>query len=391
MVQLGEVCDILIGRTPRRDSPAFWNGSQPWVTISDMRDEVITHTNERISHAGVSDSGSRILRAGTLLFSFKLTIGKTAFAGVDLFTNEAIAGILPKRTDTIDTAYLRYALMGTDTAKGSSHAVKGKTLNLELIRQIEIPLPPLAEQRRVAGLLKAQLAAVEKARKAAAERVEAAGAMDSAVLREIYADAANGSWPMKELSEVSSIASGIQKQPDRAPRNFHRPFLTVRNVQRGRLDLSQTERFEITPAELDRLRLQDEDILIVEGNGSVDHIGRNALFHANGEEWIHQNHIIRVRLDRKRTMPRFISYYLNSAEGAEQMVEKARTSSGLYTLSSGKVATLDVPIPPIKKQEEVIERVEAMMEHTFKVKTAATAELSALEALPGRLLGEVFG
>ena len=165
----------------------------------------------------------------------------------------------------------------------------------------------------------------------------------------------------------------------------------MRNVQRGRLDLTQVEHFEITPTELDRLRLLDEDILIVEGNGSIDHIGRNALFHADGQEWIHQNHIVRVRMDRKRALPRFISYYLNSAEGSEQMLEKARTSSGLYTLSSGKVSALEVPLPPLKKQQEVIEHIEKITDRTRTVKSAAAAELSAIEALPGRLLGEVFG
>src|SRR5207244_1941235 len=111
---------------------------------------------------------------------------------------------------------------------------------------------------------------------------------------------------------------------------------TVRNVQRGSLDLSQVERFEITSAELERLRLQRGDILIVEGNGSVDQIGRNAIFDLDGEEWIHQNHIIRVRLDSSRLRFDFAALYLNSDSGKRQMVKKAQTTSGLYTLSVEK-------------------------------------------------------
>lgn len=331
------------------------------------------------------------VRKGDLLVSWSATLDAFIWPGDDGVLNQHIFKVYPNE-DVVTQDYL-YFLLKHKMSEFRKH-VQGATMQ-HIVRPkfegAEVLIPPLTEQRRVAGLLKAQLAAVEKARRAAAERVKAAGALDGAVLREVFADAANGNWPMQELGEVAAIAAGIQKQPDRAPRKFHRPFLTVRNVQRGRLDLSQVEHFEITPAELDRLRLEDEDILVVEGNGSMDHIGRNALFQADGQEWIHQNHIIRVRMDRKRALPRFISYYLNSSEGAEQMLEKARTSSGLYTLSSGKVSALEVPLPPLKKQREVVERIEGITQRTRSVKSAAAAELSAIEALPGRLLREVFG
>jgi type I restriction enzyme S subunit len=161
-------------------------------------------------------------------------------------------------------------------------------------------------------------------------------------------------------------------------------------VQRGFLDLSVVERFEVTPKEIERLRLRSDDILVVEGNGSIDQIGRNALFLDDGQEWVHQNHVIRVRLEQRLCLPVFVSRYLNSLEGWAQMVEKAQTTSGLYTLPAGKVADLEVPVPSLSVQRTAISALDADAVCSRSTIAAAEAELAAIEALPAALLREAF-
>jgi type I restriction enzyme S subunit len=219
--------------------------------------------------------------------------------------------------------------------------------------------------------------------------VEATRALEGAIASSAFAGPVAG-WLLRPLGEISSIAGGIQKSPSRAPLEHHRPFLTVRNVQRGYLDLSVVERFEVTPLELTRLRLQHEDLLIVEGNGSLDHIGRNALFRADGQEWIHQNHVIRVRLDRNHALPEFVSRFLNSEAGRQQMIEKARTSSGLYTLSAGKVAHLEIPVPPMVVQLDVVARLDSASANANAALEAAESELKQIRALPAALRRRAF-
>ena len=182
----------------------------------------------------------------------------------------------------------------------SSETTNISNLGTEDILALEIPLPPLAEQERIAARLTEQLAAVERARAAALGRLTAAEALPAAYLREVFEGPEASEWEILPVRDFADVCGGIQKQPKRCAHTFHRPYLTVRNVQRGFLDLSNVERFEITSNELERLRLQKGDILIVEGNGSPDQIGRNAIFDINDEEWIHQNHVIRVRLSEMR-------------------------------------------------------------------------------------------
>ena len=113
------------------------------------------------------------------------------------------------------------------------------------------PLPPLAEQRRIVVRLREQLAEVASARAAAEAQLQAAEALPAAFLRAVFSTPAAQQWPMRKLGDAAEIVGGIQKTPDRAPQTFHKAFLTVRNVQHRYLDLSDVQRFEVTPAESD--------------------------------------------------------------------------------------------------------------------------------------------
>ena len=146
----------------------------------------------------------------------------------------------------------------------------------------------------------------------------------------------------------------------------------------------------MSASELERLRLLKGDILIVEGNGSLGHIGRNALFVGDGEEWIHQNHIIRVRLDRDVLTPEFVSRFLNSDQGKSQMVEKAMTTTGLHTLSTGKVASLEVPMPPLAEQRRLAGQLHEHISKVERVCQSLTAQLEAIERLPAAILRRAF-
>jgi type I restriction enzyme S subunit len=136
------------------------------------------------------------------------------------------------------------------------------------LTELVIPLPPLPEQRRIAALLTEQMAAVERARAAAEAQLGAATALKAACLREVFESEEAMTWQWYSLGAASTVTGGIQKTPQRKPTSFHRPFLTVRNVQRGALDLTNVEQFEVTPEELARYRLEPGDILLKSAKGN---------------------------------------------------------------------------------------------------------------------------
>lgn len=146
--KLGDVCDVLIGGTPSRKELRYWNGDKPWVKISDMTSMYITDTAEKINEKAVEESSVKLLKKGTVLFSFKLTVGRVAIAGCDLYTNEAIAGIIPKDGRVLPK-YLYFLLPHIDYTAYMQSATKGKTLNKDIIQQVKIPVPSLKEQQEL--------------------------------------------------------------------------------------------------------------------------------------------------------------------------------------------------------------------------------------------------
>lgn len=149
-VKLGDVCDILIGGTPSRRNANYWGGNNSWAKIRDMHNTpYILNTDEKITDVAVKESNVKLLKKGTLLFSFKLTIGKVSIAGKDIYTNEAIAGIVPRDNKRVLSKYLYYLLPRLDYTTYTQRATKGKTLNKDIIKLIEIPLPSLKIQNKI--------------------------------------------------------------------------------------------------------------------------------------------------------------------------------------------------------------------------------------------------
>lgn len=147
-----------IGKTPARGEMTFWSdGIFPWVSIADMSDYgVITKTKEKVSKYAAQNQFGEIVSKGTLLMSFKLTVGRTSILGVDAYHNEAIISIYPYTdTDFITRNYLFYILPLLSNLGDSKDAIKGKTLNSKSLYKILIPIPPLVEQQRIVERIEA--------------------------------------------------------------------------------------------------------------------------------------------------------------------------------------------------------------------------------------------
>ena len=168
--RLEELVEIRLGRTPPRAEKKFWDPTKAtdntWVSIADLSENeggVITESKEHLSKAGADSTP--LVKAGTLLVSFKLSLGKVAIAGKDLRTNEAIAA-MPIKGSGLDVNWLKYFFQFFDWDKAAvgEEKVKGKALNKEKLKEIEIPLPPLAEQKRIVALLDEAFAGIDEAK-----------------------------------------------------------------------------------------------------------------------------------------------------------------------------------------------------------------------------------
>ena len=137
-VKLGEVCEIRIGKTPNRSQTLYWGGDYPWLSISDMKGKILCTTKEKITQEAVQKEKMQIVSKGTVVMSFKLSIGKVGILDENMYTNEAIANFVVKNNKMLFNEYLYYALQGMNFDSLTDRAVMGKTLNKAKLNNLSI-------------------------------------------------------------------------------------------------------------------------------------------------------------------------------------------------------------------------------------------------------------
>ena len=150
--RLSILVNMRIGKTPARGDSTFWNnGVHAWISISDLsQGDVIMTSKEKISDFAASSVMGVKSKAGSLLMSFKLTVGKTAILGIDAYHNEAIVTISTVCDENYYTRNYLAAILPLLTNYGDTKdAIKGKTLNSQSLNALLIPIPPHEEQRRI--------------------------------------------------------------------------------------------------------------------------------------------------------------------------------------------------------------------------------------------------
>ena len=152
-VRFKDLVDYSMGKTPPRKETEYWsNATLPWVSIADLvADGTVTITKECVNHYAAENTfKGKISKAGTLLMSFKLTVGKVSILGIDAFHNEAIISIYPfVDPDKITTMFLFATLPLLSQSGDTKSAIKGNTLNSDSLDALLIPLPPIMEQKRI--------------------------------------------------------------------------------------------------------------------------------------------------------------------------------------------------------------------------------------------------
>ena len=196
-------------------------------------------------------------------------------------------------------------------------------------------------------------------------------------------------WTWSRLEQLGFTFGGLTKNPKRAKLPSKLPYLRVANVYANELRLQEVEQIGVEDSELKKLLLQPNDILIVEGNGSKDQIGRLAIWDGSIETCVHQNHLIKVRPVDAR-MAKWILYWLLSPVGRDFVELVASSTSGLYTLSVNKVGDLPIVIPALAEQQRIVAEVERRLSVVDELEAVVNANLQRAARLRQAILQRSF-
>jgi type I restriction enzyme S subunit len=187
-------------------------------------------------------------------------------------------------------------------------------------------------------------------------------------------------WELVTIGDLAEVSGGLTKNASKRNSSAARaPLVSVAAVRLRRIDETAIGEVGLLESDGDRASLEEGDLLMVEGNGSLEHIGRVALWDRDIPGARHQNHIIRVR--PHEVSSRFLLEWLASPHGRDSIIDAATSATGLYTLSLSKVERLQAPLPPLNEQRRIVATLDAIFEQT----SAARARLERLPALLEKL------
>jgi type I restriction enzyme S subunit len=194
-------------------------------------------------------------------------------------------------------------------------------------------------------------------------------------------------FPTYAIVDFCDVHGGLQITHARTNLPIEVPYLRVANVHRDRLDLREIKRMRVTVAELERARLHSGDILVVEGHGDPEEVGRSAVWSTVLDSCVHQNHLICVRADRTRAVPAYVSAFLNSQIGRQQLICAGKTTSGLNTININNVRAVRVPLPPLHEQS----RIADIFDRADAVRRKRKEAIALTEELLRSAFLEMFG
>jgi len=254
------------------------------------------------------------------------------------------------------------------------------------VATLRVPLPSLAEQRRVAAILDSA-DALRKARDFALGAVDRLG---HAAFRALIGDPVTNPMEWRtgvRLGDVADISSGITKgrRLREGETTSSVPYLSVANIQDKRLDLHEVKRIEATIGEVERFKLVPDDLLLTEG-GDPDKLGRGTVWRGEIDGCIHQNHIFRVRVNDEQVSPMFLSWLLSSSRGKRYFLRSAKQTTGIASINMSQLKDFPLLSPPLAVQR----RFEGQLKDVARAKELQLAARMELDALFASLQHRAF-
>ncbi len=352
----------------------------PWFSLADVwqlrggTQDYIAETAERISPKGIAHSAARLLPAGTVVLSRTASVGFAGVMAEPMATTQDFANWVcgPR----LVPEYLLYCFraMSDDFRRatiGSTH----QTIYMPDIRRLTIPVPPVAQQERIVARLRSRLKAIDalvnqKERMIAilAERKQAlikralTGGLNvearpmSAQIEWLGAVPAH--WAVAPLGSRYVVQLGKMLDSSREVGGERYPYLRNANVQWGRVDISDVNTMPLTDSDRVRYRLRRGDLLVCEGGGNINAVGKSAIWQGEIEDCYYQKALHRLRPFRQGEQPTFLLYCLWFAYTRGVFIAGANPNT-VFHLTAEKLRALRLPFPPPTEQLAIIEALDA--------------------------------
>ena len=381
-MKLKDICIIQSGGTPSRSKKEYWeNGTIPWVKISDFSAKHIINTQESITEQGMNCSSAKLFPKGTLLYTIFATIGEVGILDIDATTNQAIVGIMIKNS-MVDQEYLYYYLLSLkDYVNRIGRGVAQNNINMSILRELEIPLPPIEKQKKISDIF-IQLDKMIEQRQSQIDLIDE---LVKSRFIEMFGDENNSKkWDIVNVENVADVQVGVVIKPSQYYTDKNEGIKAFRslNVGEGYIKDSEWVYFSKEGHQKNsKSILKENDLLIVRsgtpGTACVvtkDYVGSNTI------------DLIIAHPNCEKVNPYYLCTFTNMPHGKKQISEGIGGAAQQH-FNVGKYNKLKLMLPPMKIQNKFVE----FLRETDKSKLAVQKSLDELETLKKSLMQEYFG
>jgi len=366
-VKLGDIFNLQMGKTPLRENKLYWDkGEHNWVSISDMNfsEKYLFSTKEKITDIAVKESGIKLIPKNIVIMSFKLSIGKVKIVKEDIYSNEAIMAFIPKENFFIDKNFLYYCLKSLKWNEGINKAVKGLTLNKNLISQKEIFLPDLAIQKEIANNLDGIDNLLELRKKQLIYLKELSKSLFTSMFGDIKTNDKN--WEIKNLDSIYYIRSS-KRIFEKDYKKEGVPFFRSKEI----VELSNSKNIipeiYISFDKYEELKKASgiplkDDLLIT----AVGTIGKIWKVNYEKDFYFKDGNLIWLQLKNKNQF-NTLSLKRILEDSIKNEKENLASGSAYNALTIDKLKKFNIIMPPIELQNKFAERVEKIEKLSFEI------------------------
>lgn len=394
-VKLKEVCSKIIGGgTPSTKEPRFWDGDIPWISSADIEGLKEIFPRKKITKEALEKSTTNILPKGGIIVVTRVGLGKIAIAPFDICFSQDSQGLILNEKRITQSYALIYLSKAVQKFK---HESRGTTINgvtKKQLIELNIPLPPLSEQERIASKLEELFSELDKSieeLKTAQQQLKVyrqsvlKWAFEGRLTNKVHEGELPKEWQCLNLGDIiTSVEYGTSAKSKDSGKV---PVLRMGNIQKGRFDWTDLV-YTDNEEEIQKYSLKKNDVLFNRTN-SPELVGKTAIY--KGERpAIFAGYLIRINRIEDLINADYLNYFLNS-EAAKNYGNSVKTDGvNQSNINGQKLKSYPIPLAPITEQKRIVDEIESRLSVADKVEETILGSLGQAEVLRQTILKKAF-
>ena len=356
-LSLETIVKIVGGGTPSKNKDEFWNGHIPWISVKDLKGSYISDSADKISVAGLANSAANLIPSGNIVVPTRMALGKVVITMADVAINQDLKALIIKDKSKVDLVYLaRYleSQASNIVKQGKGATVKGITL--DVLKSIQVPLPPLAVQKQIAAVLEK----ADTLRNQCQQMEQELNALAQSVFLDMFGDPSVNpmKWPIKAIGDTFNFltdyhANGSYEILRNHVELYDEPnyALMVRTTDLEKNNFTDDVKYISEKAYnfLAKTKVYGNEIIV----NKIGSAGKVYLMPKLDRPVSLAMNQFMIRLNEEFVLPEFM-YYLLTSKFGQREIQAHIKGAVTKTITKDALRSVELPIPPIERQREFI-------------------------------------